>query len=193
MTRVSPLPHPDEQEVATGGGAVAVANMIDHAVGLACRVIILLTGIALLAILTANVVARYVLESGGFRFAQELPERLFPWFIMAGVALAVQKGGHMAVESVLSRLSRSGARIMLLIGQAIIIVSYAILGWEAIGVADIVSIERSPVLGLSSSYSYYALALGCAAVILTTFALALRVAVLGPEAMPTPDPEETGI
>ena len=37
------------------------------------------------------------MESGGFRFAQELPERLFPWFIMAGVALAVQKGGHMAV------------------------------------------------------------------------------------------------
>jgi TRAP-type transport system small permease protein len=134
-----------------------------------------------------------VMESGGFRFAQELPERLFPWFIMAGVALAVQKGGHMAVESVLARLNRSGARIMLLVGFAIIIASYAILGWESIGVADIVSIETSPVLGLSSSWSYYALALGCLGVILTTFALALRVWKLGPEAMPTPDPEETGI
>jgi TRAP-type C4-dicarboxylate transport system permease small subunit len=167
--------------------------VLDRVVGFTCRAVILLTGIALLAILTANVVARYVLESGGFRFAQELPERLFPWFIMAGVALAVQKGGHMAVESVLSRLNRQGARILLLVGHAIIIASYAVLGWEAMGVADIVSIEKSPVLGLSSSYSYYALALGCIAVILTTFALALRVAVIGPEAMPTPDPEETGI
>jgi TRAP-type C4-dicarboxylate transport system permease small subunit len=193
MTRVAPLPHHDEQERATGGGALAVANIIDRSVGFLCRAMILLTGIALLLILTANVVARYVLASGGFRFAQELPERLFPWFIMAGVALAVQKGGHMAVESVLLRLSRNGARMMLLIGHAIIIASYAILGWEALGVADIVSIETSPVLGLSSSYSYYALALGCATVILTTFALALRVAMLGPEAMPTPDPEETGI
>jgi TRAP-type C4-dicarboxylate transport system permease small subunit len=192
MTRVAPVPH-HEQELATGGGTLAVANVIDRAVGFACRSIILLTGIALLAILTANVVARYVLESGGFRFAQELPERLFPWFIMAGVALAVQKGGHMAVESVLSRLSRNGARVMLLVGFAIIIASYAILGWEAIGVADIVSIETSPVLGLSSSWSYYALALGCLGVILTTSALALRVWKLGPEAMPTPDPEETGI
>jgi TRAP-type C4-dicarboxylate transport system permease small subunit len=179
--------------MATGGGALSVANIIDRAVGFVCQAMILLIGIALLAILTANVVARYVLESGGFRFAQELPERLFPWFIMAGVALAVQKGGHMAVESVLARLSRNGARMMLLVGFAIIIASYTILGWEAIGVADIVSIETSPVLGLSSSYSYYALALGCIAVILTTFALALRVAVIGPEAMPTPDPEETGI
>jgi TRAP-type C4-dicarboxylate transport system permease small subunit len=192
MTRVAPISH-HEQELATGGGTLAVANGIDRAVAFTCRAVILLTGIALLAILTANVVARYVLESGGFRFAQELPERLFPWFIMAGVALAVQKGGHMAVESILSRLNRNGARIMLLVGHAIIIASYAILGWEALGVADIVSIETSPVLGLSSSYSYYALALGCAAVILTTFALALRVAKLGPEALPTPDPEETGI
>jgi TRAP-type transport system small permease protein len=193
MTRVSPLPHHDEQKLATGRGTLAVANFIDRTVGFVCRAVILLTGIALLALLTANVVARYILESGGFRFAQELPERIFPWFIMAGVALAVQKGGHMAVESVLSRLSRNGARNMLLVGHAIIIASYAILGWEAIGVADIVSIETSPVLGLSSSYSYYALALGCVAVILSTFALALRVAMLGPEAMPTPDPEETGI
>ena len=192
MTRVAPLPH-HEQELATGGGALAVAGVLDRVVGFTCRAVILLTGIALLAILTANVVARYVLESGGFRFAQELPERLFPWFIMAGVALAVQKGGHMAVESVLSRLNRQGARILLLVGHAIIIASYAVLSWEAMGVADIVSIEKSPVLGLSSSYSYYALALGCIAVILTTFALALRVAVIGPEAMPTPDPEETGI
>jgi TRAP-type C4-dicarboxylate transport system permease small subunit len=193
MTRVSPLPHSDEQETVTGGGALSVANIIDRSVGFVCQAMILLTGIALLAILTANVVARYVLESGGFRFAQELPERLFPWFIMAGVALAVQKGGHMAVESLLARLNRNGARIMLLVGFAIIIASYAILGWEAIGVADIVSIETSPVLGLSSSYSYYALALGCLGVILTTSALAIRVAKLGPEAMPIPDPEETGV
>ena len=192
MIRVAPLPD-REQELATGGGALAVANIIDRTIGVVCKAMILLTGIALLAILTANVVARYVLESGGFRFAQELPERLFPWFIMAGVALAVQKGGHMAVETILSRLNRGGAWILLLVGHAIIIVSYAVLGWEAIGVADIVSIEKSPVLGLSSSYSYYALALGCLAVILTTFSLALRVAVLGPEAMPALDPEETSV
>src|SRR3712207_8669733 len=49
----------------------------------ACRTIIQISGLALLVILGANVVARYLLESGGFRFAQELPERLFPWFIMA--------------------------------------------------------------------------------------------------------------
>ena len=84
MTRVSPLPHHEEQARATGGGALSVADIIDRSVGFICRAVILLTGLALLVLLTANVVARYVMESGGFRFAQELPERLFPWFIMAG-------------------------------------------------------------------------------------------------------------
>ncbi len=145
---------------------------------------------ALLALLTANVLARYALDSGGFRFAQELPERLFPVFIMAGVALAVQKGGHMAVETVLAMLGRQGARVLLLVGHAIVIVSYVILGWEIFGLAEIMAIDRSPVLGLPSSYGYYTLGIGTILIILTTLTLAIRVALVGPEAMPIPGPEE---
>ena len=48
MTRVSPLPHHEEQALATGGGALSVADIIDRAVGFVCRAVILLTGIALL-------------------------------------------------------------------------------------------------------------------------------------------------
>jgi len=114
MTRVAPLRHRHEPGQATGGGALAVAGAIDRAVGFACWTIIQISGLALLVILGANVVARYLLESGGFRFAQELPERLFPWFIMAGVALAVQKGGHMAVGAGPSPPRPEGAPVPLL-------------------------------------------------------------------------------
>lgn len=190
MTGTAPV---QTREVhGSAGVALTIADAADRAVGAVCRAVILITGIALLAMLTANVVARYALDSGGFRFAQEVPERLFPWLIMAGVALAVQKGGHMAVETLLSRLNRRGARLLLLFGHAIVIASYVVLCWEAIVVADIVSIEHSPVLGMPSSYSYYALAAGCVGVIITTLTLAVRVAVIGPEAMPTPSPEEAG-
>ncbi len=185
-------PFPAEKAQGTAGVALNIADATDRAVASACRFVILAVTIALLALLTANVVARYALASGGFRFAQEVPERLFPWLIMAGVALAVQKGGHMAVETALGWLNRSGARVLLLIGHAIVVVSYAVLFWEVIGVAEIVSIERSPVLGIASSYSYYALAVGCVGVIVSTLTSAVRVAVIGPESMPTPSPEETG-
>ena len=169
---------------------LALSERVDWLVARFCEAVVLLVGSALLALLTANVLARYALDSGGFRFAQELPERLFPVFIMAGVALAVQKGGHMAVETVLAMLNRQGARILLLVGHAIVIVSYVILGWEIFGLAEIMAIDRSPVLGLPSSYGYYTLGVGTVLIILTTLTLAIRVALIGPEAMPVPGPEE---
>jgi TRAP-type C4-dicarboxylate transport system permease small subunit len=169
---------------------LGLSERVDWLVARFCEAVVLLVGSALLGLLTANVLARYALDSGGFRFAQELPERLFPVFIMAGVALAVQKGGHMAVETVLAMLGRQGARILLLVGHAIVIVSYVILGREIFGLAEIMAIDRSPVLGLPSSYGYYTLGVGAVLIILTTLTLAIRVALIGPEAMPVPGPEE---
>jgi TRAP-type C4-dicarboxylate transport system permease small subunit len=169
---------------------LTLSERVDWLVARFCEAVVLLVGTALLGLLTANVLARYALDSGGFRFAQELPERLFPVFIMAGVALAVQKGGHMAVETVLAMLGRQGARILLLVGHAIVIVSYVILGWEIFGLAEIMAIDRSPVLGLPSSYGYYTLGVGTVLIIVTTLTLAIRVALIGPEAMPVPGPEE---
>jgi TRAP-type transport system small permease protein len=169
---------------------LAATERVDWLVARLCESVVLLVGSALLGLLTANVVARYALDSGGFRFAQELPERLFPVFIMAGVALAVQKGGHMAVETVLAILGRGGARILLMVGHAIVVLAYVVLGIEIFGLAEIMAIDRSPVLGLPSSYGYYTLGIGTVLIIVTTLTLAIRVALIGPEAMPVPAPEE---
>ena len=100
-------------------------------------------GTALMVVLTANVIARYVLATGGFDWAEEVPQQVFPWFIMAGVALAVQHGGHVAVEWLLGKLGREGKRAVLLAGHALVVLAYAVLCWQALVVADIVSIETS--------------------------------------------------
>ena len=121
-----------------------------------------------MGVLTANVIARYVLATGGFDWAEEVPEQVFPWFIMAGVALAVQHGGHVAVEWLLGKLGRGGNRIVLLAGQVLVIGAYAFLCWQALVVADIVAIERSPALGLPKTYGYWAIAAGCVLVALST-------------------------
>lgn len=167
-----------------------MAEMTDRLAARFCEVVLILVGTALLAMLAANVGARYALDTGGFRFAQELPERLFPVFIMAGVVLGVQKGGHMAVETILLMLGRQGARLMLLVGHAIVIGSYLLLSRDILMLADMLWIDRSPVMGIPASYGYYTLAVGLALVILVTATQALRVAIMGPEAMPVPGPEE---
>lgn len=161
--------------------AVAFADLVDRVVAAACRFIVLVTGLALTAILAANVAARYVLETGGFRAAQELPERIFPWFIVGGIVLASQAGGHMAVEWLPGKLGPRGRRSLLLGGNAIVVVAYAVLLREAMRLADIASAERSPVLGLSGSHGYWAMALGLGLVGVVTITSSLRIAVLGPE------------
>ena len=169
---------------------LAAADAVDRAVALFCQGVLLLAGTALMVVLTANVIARYVLDAGGFDWAEEVPQQLFPWFIVAGVVLAVQHGGHIAVEALLGLVGREGKRIVLLAGHALVVLAYAVLCWQALVVADIVAIELSPALGLPGSYGYWAIAAGCVLLGLCTLTNAVRLALIGPEAMPQPSPEE---
>lgn len=168
-----------------------LADGLDRVISIVCRGIVLVTGVALLVLLFGNVVARYTL-GGGFSFAQELPERIFPFFIMAGVALAAQHGGHMAVEMLPELLGRRVEQAVRILAQSIVILGHAIMVYVTVQVADISWIDLSPVLNMPASYSYYALAGGSAAVIIATTALVIRLIIIGPEAMPVPTPEETG-
>ena len=184
-------PDPVQAAMATvrAGPALAAAAAVDRAAALLCEGVLLLTGTALMGALTANVIARYVLATGGFDWAEEVPQQLFPWFIVAGVVLAVQRGGHIAVEWLMGKLGRGGKQSVLLAGHALVVLAYAWLCWQALVVADIVAIERSPALGLPGSTGYWAIAAGCALIAAGTATTALRVALLGPEAMPQPSPE----
>ncbi|TPG57129.1 TRAP transporter small permease [Roseomonas nepalensis] len=173
-----------------GGALIALTLAVDRGVALLCQGVILLTGTALMVVMSANVVARYVLAAGGFDWAEEVPQQLFPWFIMAGVALAVQRGGHIAVEWLMGFLGREGRRAVLLAGHALVVLAYAILCQQALQVAEIVAIERSPALGLAGSYGYWAIAAGCVLIAVGTVTIGIRIALTGPEALPTPSPEE---
>ena len=162
--------------------AIAAANGLDRVITVICRFVVLVTGIALTAILTGGVAARYVFASGGIDAAQELPERLFPWFIVAGAVLAAQAGGHMAVEWLLEKLDSPGRRWLLLFGNVLVIISYLVLFQQALEVAEIAKMELSPVLGLPGSHGYWAVALGCVLLALATLCSSVRLALSGPEA-----------
>lgn len=169
---------------------VAATHAVDRVIGALCQAVVLLTGSALLGVLAANVVARYVLATGGFDWAQEVPERLFPWFIMAGVVLAGQHGGHVAVEWILPKLPLAGRRWLLAGVHVLVAATYLWLVRVALEVADITAVEMSPVLGLPTSLGYYALAAGAGLLALVTLGIALRIALLGADAVPQPHVED---
>ncbi len=168
-----------------------LADGLDRVISILARSVVMITGLALLVLLFANVVARYAMGSG-LSFAQELPERLFPLFIVAGIALGAQRGAHMAVEAVPELFNRRGKQAMYVLAQLAVILSNAVVLVVAVKVANISWIDLSPVLGLPASYSYFALAAGSAGVIGATIAIIIRLIAIGPEAMPVPNPEETG-
>jgi len=176
-----------DQDPAIAGSSVrrlalAAANAIDRLITRLCRFVVLVTGIAMTVILTGNVLARYLFAQGGIDAAMELPERLFPWFIVAGIALAAQAGGHMSVDWLLDRLGFRGRRWLLHFANAIVIVSYLVLCQQALVVAEIAKAERSPVLNLPNSHGYWAVALGCLLLALATVCSSVRLAFVGPEA-----------
>src|SRR5512139_607461 len=176
----------DQDPAAIAGSSVrrlalAAANRLDGLITRLCRFVVLVTGIALTVILTGNVLARYLFAQGGIDAAMELPERLFPWFIVAGIALAAQAGGHMSVDWLLDRLNPSGRRWLLHLANATVIVSYVMLCQQSLVVAEIAKAERSPVLNLPNSHGYWAIALGCLLLVLATACSSVRLALTGPE------------
>ncbi|GGD87577.1 MULTISPECIES: TRAP transporter small permease [Rhizobium] len=143
------------------------------------RFIIIASGIALTVVTTANVLARYTLQSGGFSFAQELPLLIFPLFILAGIVIAAQAGGHMAVEWLYDQLEGRSRIAAFVIANAISVAAFLVLGYQAVVVAEIAGVEHSPVLQLPNSIGYYALAIGALLVSIVTVSATLRVLRLG--------------
>ncbi|MCS6855335.1 MAG: TRAP transporter small permease subunit [Elioraea sp.] len=160
---------------------LAAAEEADRAAGLLCRIVVVATGAAMLAVLAANVIARYVLAQGGFRWVQEIPEQLFPWFIAAGAAIAAREGAHISVDLLPRALSEGARRRLLVVVHAIIVVAYGWLGMLALEVAEIAAFQRSTILRLSGSYGYWALAAAAFLIALASVTVALRVAVRGSE------------
>jgi TRAP-type C4-dicarboxylate transport system permease small subunit len=156
-----------------------------------CKAVVLVTVILLLAVLGMNVVVRYVLAHGGVAWVSEIPEQLFPWLIAAGIVLAVQHGAHIAVDVLLQSLGRNGRRFLIVAINLIITVAYLILLRVSLQVAEIAAFERSPILQLPRNIGYYAIALAALLTALCSLTIAIRVALLGPEAAPQPNPEES--
>jgi len=137
---------------------MAILQVIDRAIGAACRAVLYLTLTVVFVILSVNVALRYVAGTS-LASASELPELLFPWMIMAGVVLAVQQGSHIAVVILTQKLGAS-RRWVLAGGALTVAVLYAALAVTAWPLMEIAADERTPILQVPGSVSVGCLVLG---------------------------------
>ena len=172
---------------------VTIADGLERAIGALSSFMIVVTTVLLLVALASNVVVRYVFAGGGIPWVFELTEQVFPWMIAAGIVLAVQHGAHIAVDLLLSLLRSNAARILAVSIHLLVALAYVVLFFAVLRVADIVAIERSPILQLSRSWGYYALAFAAAGTALGSLIIALRVVMFGVDGLPKANPEESPV
>jgi TRAP-type transport system small permease protein len=153
---------------------------IDAAIMFVCKLTIVVTGTALLLLLSASVMSRYFFNFS-LIWVGEVPEQLFPWMITAGVALAAVMNSHIAVDLLVKTFPEGARKALVVIIQLLILGTYVLLAYYALGVAEITALERSPVLKIPGSYGYYAFALGAALVAFSALTRLTRFLITGEE------------
>ncbi len=140
---------------------VVERNVLERAIVAICSLVLWLTTVAIFLILSANTVLRYLFGTS-LQWANEVPELLFPWLVMAGVVLAAEKGAHIATVFLVDALAPGPRRIVAIVAWLGVAVLYAVLVRATWGLLEIVHDERSPILQVPNSVTYGCVMVGMA-------------------------------
>ena len=131
----------------------AKGNAIERGVVSICRVVLWLSTLVIFVILCANTVLRYATGSS-VQWANEVPELLFPWLVMAGVVLAAVHGAHITTTFMMEVLPAQVRRIVASASWLIVAGLYGTLTVATFRMLDIAHDEKSPILQLPGSITY---------------------------------------
>jgi TRAP-type C4-dicarboxylate transport system permease small subunit len=128
-------------------------NRLEHAIVGLCSIVLWATTVTIFLILTANTVLRYT-GGTGLQWANELPELLFPWLVIAGVVLAAEKGAHIATVFLMEAVPLPVQRVVGTAGWLVVAALYGTLSKATFDMLDIVNDEKSPILHVPGSVTY---------------------------------------
>ncbi len=133
--------------------AQADAGWVDGAVTGICRVVLWLSTTVIFLILVINTVLRYATGSS-LEWANEVPELLFPWLVMAGVVIAAQHSAHIATTFLMDAVPTRVRRIVSTLAWLVVAGMYGTLSVATFRMLEIVHDEKSPILQLPGSITY---------------------------------------
>lgn len=128
-------------------------SVLDRAVVSLCRGVLWLSTVVIFGILVVNTVLRYATGSS-VQWANEVPELLFPWLVMAGVVLAAVHGAHITTSFLMDTLPARVRRTVTTLGWLVVAGLYGTLALATFRMLEIVHDERSPILQLPGSITY---------------------------------------
>jgi TRAP-type C4-dicarboxylate transport system permease small subunit len=128
-------------------------NLIERAISVVCQALLWISTLVIFVILVGNTTLRYATGTS-LQWANEVPELLFPWLVMAGVVLAAQHGAHITTSFLIEKLSGSARRLLGVFGWSVVTALYATLALATWRMLDIVHDEKSPILQVPGSVTY---------------------------------------
>ena len=110
---------------------------------------------AMIVIIAAQVVARYVLDNS-LVWTEELSRYVFVWMTFVGAMLAIKEGAHIRVTILDGCLSAGVRKCLALFSLLLIIAFLAVVVWVGFGVVRLTSGQTTPALNLPLNYALYA-------------------------------------
>jgi TRAP-type transport system small permease protein len=136
-----------------------MARLTERAIERVCRVAAIGLGIVVFLLMLAGIAGRHVF-SDGLPAVTELPEQLFPWWVMVSIVLAARAGAHVAVEALASVVPPRVQAGLVAAAHGLTILMSGAVAWTTWQVSLITGGDRSPILGIPLLHFYVAMALG---------------------------------
>jgi TRAP-type transport system small permease protein len=180
----------NEQRKA-GHPALRLANGIGLTIDMVAMIIAIVSVVAIFLALMAEVMIRYFTQSG-LGWPNEVPNLLFPWLIMGGIVVGAQRGSHIAAEAFQSFLTTDRLRVLLVLINLLVAVSFAYLAYLSIQVISITKAQVFPMTGLGQAWAYSSLLFGFGGVALSSLVNLVRVTFSAdPSNLHHPEPEHS--
>ena len=115
----------------------------------------------MLAIVFLQVITRYVFNYTP-SFAEELSRYLFVWVVFLSLPLVAKSGGHMAIETITSRISGMKLKVCRVVADIFTIIFLLLMTWHGIRMVQLADFQTSPAMVIPMSWVYVVIPLGCA-------------------------------
>ena len=128
----------------------------------------------MLALIFCQVITRYCF---GYTpvFSEELARYLFVWTVFLSIPLLARKGGHMAIETVTSRLHGASLKTFNIIADLLTILFMGLMTWHGVKMVMLAHFQTSPAMMIHMSYVYVVIPVGCFVMLLYTIENLVKV------------------
>lgn len=119
----------------------------------------------MLLLVFGQVITRYVFNYTP-SFGEELARYLFVWVVFLSLPLVAKYGGHMAIETLTSRVHGATLKFLNIMADLFTIVFLCIMVWCGIEMVMRTSYQTSPAMMIPMSWVYSVIPFGCAVMLL---------------------------